>query len=70
MNERAIIHECLDDACEMTTTLESLLDWLSSDEIVDWFVRDYFGGDYDCIRSTLSEEEADYIIDYYECHCE
>ena len=49
--------------------VESLINFLDTDTLVDWFVYGYFARDFHDIYEALGKEKGKIIEDYYDCHC-
>ena len=69
MDEFNIIYNYLAMNDQMNPAVESLINWFSMDDIVEWFVSSYFGRDYDDLENALDYDEAKAIEEYYELHC-
>ena len=48
---------------------ESLMRWLSDDDVVRWFVDGFFVRDENDMRKCMPEEDVQEILDYYNLHC-
>lgn len=64
-----IVYDYLEEYGHLEGNFASLLDYVSSDTAVGWFVDELFELDEDALVNFLGEENAKTVLDYYEQHC-
>lgn len=65
----AIIWGDLAQYDELTPAFENFLKWIGDDEIVKWYFHCYFANDVAELKKALGKENAQIVLDYYDCHC-